>query len=320
MSIRATNLVRGLRGLSPSEKAVAFVLADHDDHRGGRGSFPSMSTVAEEAGLQDRETASRITKRLADFGIILTDNPSRGRKPTVYRFNFGVFNRDFRVTVENQPTMIRASRLASSNRDSSPPPTVTQNDDNRDSQITGRVLEGKKEGGMAHAVISGSAERHTAGASTSSRSQVETAIAKTARSIDPSAAIDGGQQAHLEAGIHRKTIAAAYFDATRAKMKPDDCVRAAIYAGALSLVGNRSVELRGLDHEGLARNSWERIRNSISALHEMRNFDQQSKQVVAVVTRCLTASAMKFWERARAEANASAHRSERGEHHAAGAA
>jgi hypothetical protein len=63
MSVRATNFVRRLRGLSPEEKAVAFVLADHDNHKGD-GAYPSMKTVAQEAGLKNRETASRIAKRL----------------------------------------------------------------------------------------------------------------------------------------------------------------------------------------------------------------------------------------------------------------
>jgi len=108
----------------------------------------------------------------------------------------------------------------------------------------------------------------------------------------------------VEAGIYRKKIEAAYFDATRAGMKPDECIREAISAGALSLVGNRSVEIRGLDHGDLARDAWERIRNGVAAVHEMKNFEQRSKQVVAVVTRCLTTVALEFWERTAQEKTA----------------
>jgi hypothetical protein len=103
-------------------------------------------------------------------------------------------------------------------------------------------------------------------------------------------------------------------------MKTDECFREAFYAAALSLVGNRSVELRGLDHEDLARDAWERIQNSVAALHEIKNFELRSKQVVAVVTRCLTDGALEFWERACAQVNAPAHQSEGGEHRASGAA
>ena len=87
MSVRATNHVRSLRGLSTVEKAVAFVFADHDSHY-GKGSFPGMQTVAEEAGLNDRETASRVTKRLVAKGVMVPDQMSKGGRgvTTVYRF------------------------------------------------------------------------------------------------------------------------------------------------------------------------------------------------------------------------------------------
>jgi hypothetical protein len=308
VSCRATNFVRRLRGLSPSEKLVAFVLADHDDHKGG-GAYPGMSTVAEEAGLHDRETASRITKRLVECRVILTNNPSKGRKPTVYRFNYARANRDCRVTVENPPTVIPESRFARSNRDSGPPPTVTHKGSNRDSPVTGRGLEGLEEGARSLMQFSQDHEDSKLQVLVPTR-PVEKAIQKTAQP----------QRAHLEAGIYRKKIADAYFDATEAKMKPDECVREAIYAGALSLVGNRSVELKGLDHEDLARNAWERIQNGVASLLEMKNFELQSRHLVVVVTRCLTSAALKFWEGSCADANAGARQSERVVDRAGGAA
>ncbi len=315
MSIRATNFVRGLRGLSPTQKAVAFVLADHDDHRGG-GCFASMQTVAEEAGLQHRETASRITKEIMDYGIVRADNPSKGRKPTVYRFNYDLANRDVRVTVENPPTVTPESRLEPSNRDSGLHPTVTQTGPNRDSPVTRRVLEGL-EGRCSLLQLSQDQQDPKLQEPVQTRSRIKEAIGKTANSIRLSAATNGGQRAHLEAAIYRKKISSAYFDATNEGMKPDECIRDAIYAGALSLVGNRSVELKGLDHDDLARNAWERIRNGVAALHEMKNFDMRSKQVVAVVTRCLTDAALEFWERACAGVNAATNHLERGEHRGA---
>lgn len=87
MSIRATNFVRRLRGLDPSEKAVAFVLADHEDHKTGE-TYPGMETVAEEAGFAFRQNASDTVQKLAKYRVILTDKPSKGGKPTVWRFNY----------------------------------------------------------------------------------------------------------------------------------------------------------------------------------------------------------------------------------------
>ena len=69
VSIRATNFVRRLRGLSPGLKSVAFVLADHDNHKGG-GAYPSMATVAEEAGYAFRQNASSAVQELADRKVI----------------------------------------------------------------------------------------------------------------------------------------------------------------------------------------------------------------------------------------------------------
>lgn len=152
------------------------------------------------------------------------------------------------------------------------------------------------------------------------RSQIDRAIRKTADQMKPSSAASGGQRTHLEAGIFRQKIEAAYFDATRAKMKPDECIREAIDAGAFSLVTNRSVELRGLDHKDLARNVWEQIRNSVAALNAVTDFDTRSRHVVAVITPRLANFAMDFWERAGTEINAAAHRSEHGEDRASGAA
>ena len=154
----------------------------------------------------------------------------------------------------------------------------------------------------------------------SAPSQVKKAIGKISRQMHISAASSGTLRAHLEAGIYRKTIEAAYFDATRANMKPDECIREAVLAGALTLLGNRSVDLRGLDQEALARNVWERIRKSVQALHDVKSFETRSQHVVAVVTNCLTNLALEFLERAGTDINAAVRRSERVEGRASGAA
>jgi Helix-turn-helix domain len=153
MSVRATNHVRRLRGLSAVEKAVSFVVADHDNHKGG-GANPSMTTIAEESGIENRETASRVMARLVAYKVIQAPQPSKGRRPSVYFFNYEIANCDSPITVALPRTVTRESQLHFSNRDSEPvenAPTVTREGSNRDSPVTGRVLKGKERKGEAPA-------------------------------------------------------------------------------------------------------------------------------------------------------------------------
>jgi hypothetical protein len=147
MSIRATNFVRRLRGLSPSEKAVAFVLADHENHKTGEITA-SMTTVAAESGIRNRETTSRLTKGLVARKILTTDNPSKGGKPTVYRIDYNWSNCDSPVTVETPGTVTGTMTGDGVNRDSGAVEnarTVTLEGVNRDSPVTGRGRREKKE-------------------------------------------------------------------------------------------------------------------------------------------------------------------------------
>jgi hypothetical protein len=153
MSVRATNHVRRLRGLSAVEKAVSFVVADHDNHRGS-GANPSMATIAEESGIENRETASRVMARLVAYKVIQAPQPSKGRTPTTYFFNYEIANCDSPITVAVPRTVTRESQLRFPNRDPEPAekaPTVTLEGSNRDSPVTGRVLKGKERKGEAPA-------------------------------------------------------------------------------------------------------------------------------------------------------------------------
>ncbi|HXE32769.1 MAG TPA: helix-turn-helix domain-containing protein [Verrucomicrobiae bacterium] len=313
MSVRATNHVRRLGGLTPREKLVAFVLADHA-HKVTGEIFPSMSTVAREAGLGpgSRAAASRIVQRLVKRGVLIPQKAvtrTQG-KPTVYHINYAVKACDPVVTgqvsktcdpvVTGRGQLIREASGLTCDPVAVEP--VTLGAKTCDGAVTQRVFEReiqvRESSLMQFSQVQDNLEVHEP---VPTVSQVEEALRKTAKRMSLSAANNGGQRAHLEAGIYRKKIENAFFDAKRAQMKPDECICEAIYAGALTLVGNRSVELRGLDHEDLARNVWERIRNSLAALHEMKNFDLQCRQVVAVVTRCLASVALEFWERERAQ-------------------
>ena len=107
MNIKAFNFVRNLRGLSPQEKSVAAMIASHADYQNCE-CRASMTTLAAESGLKNRETASRIAKRLEiDYGIIkAVGGHSGGKTPTVYTFTMEV-NRDSTVTVVSEKSRIQ---------------------------------------------------------------------------------------------------------------------------------------------------------------------------------------------------------------------
>jgi hypothetical protein len=90
MSYTVTKFVLDLAGLTPSEKAVAHSLAYHA-HADGAESYPSMNTIATEAGLSDRRAAQRVVRRLEKKGVIVAEtSKSGGRyKATHYRFDLG---------------------------------------------------------------------------------------------------------------------------------------------------------------------------------------------------------------------------------------
>jgi Helix-turn-helix domain len=93
MSYKIANFIASLRSLTPSEKAVAFVIANHAGHD-GRNAYPSMSTVAKEAGLKHRQSASKIVQRLLEkpteeeAGLLVLESEGTGRGNTNrYRVN-----------------------------------------------------------------------------------------------------------------------------------------------------------------------------------------------------------------------------------------
>lgn len=191
MSIKATNFVRRLRGLSPDEKAVAFVLADHAHHKTGV-SNPSMTTVAAEAGLADRETASRITKRLVAHKVLLAPNPSKGGRgnPTEYFLNYELsncdspvtVNRDSPVTVSTRQTVTHAPANCDSNAVENAE-TVTLEGLNCDSPVTRRVFKGKERKGKAEE--GGSPNGSLAAAAVELSDKIKTAFKSLGKNDEP---------------------------------------------------------------------------------------------------------------------------------------
>jgi hypothetical protein len=294
VSIRATNFVRHLRGLSSSEKAVAFVHADHarldpDAHNRlvSGVTYASMSTVAEEAGLKNRESASRITKRLLEKRVLVAEAERPG-VPTVYRLNLDPNTCDCTVTGQAKNPVTARSHRVPPTRDSVAPKPVTPEKQTCDSPVTQRVEE-LREGVCS--LMQSSQDQQKQQEPVPFSFQIKNAIGKAAKLVGACANDD--QRKHLEDGIFRKKIDAAYFDANRARMKPNDCVREALKAGVVSLMSNRSVELRGLRDKDLEANAWERLRPGLDALREVKD----SRHVIHAVTNCLTSVAFEFWQR-----------------------
>jgi hypothetical protein len=104
------------------------------------------------------------------------------------------------------------------------------------------------------------------------------------------------QRKHLEAGIFRMRIDAAFFDSKRAGMDLEEALREAVGAGVLTLLSNRGAELRGLRDKELRETAWKRIQPGVAAIAQVTNLSQQRRHVVAVVTRCLTDIAFEFWD------------------------
>jgi hypothetical protein len=130
-----------------------MLLADHDSHRGA-GAYPSMTTLAQECGLRNRETASRVVSRLTEAGLIQTAAPSKGGrgKTTIYRFNFSLKNCDPRI----KETVTTESQINSE--------TVTLTPRNCDSGVTETVtLEPETVTPQSHEGVEGLKKREGRG-------------------------------------------------------------------------------------------------------------------------------------------------------------
>ena len=76
MSWELTKLVLSRRDLTPTEKAVAHCLAFHAPRNGT--AYPSMTTIAEESGLADRQSAQKVVRRLEKKGVVYPVGSKKG--------------------------------------------------------------------------------------------------------------------------------------------------------------------------------------------------------------------------------------------------
>lgn len=84
MSVEAIKAVMGRHDLRGPMKAVALVMAEHA-HQDGTESFPSVATIALEAGV-GRSTVKRSIAQLIELGVIAKTKGWTPRTSNTYRF------------------------------------------------------------------------------------------------------------------------------------------------------------------------------------------------------------------------------------------
>jgi hypothetical protein len=138
MNMLAHQFIENLQGLSIVEKSTCFVLAGHASYNPSNPQnavvFISMPHLAASVGIKNRETASRIVKRMVkEYGILepvgfaTYHNPGEPpRKIAKYRFTFKVLP-DCGVTMVDKTVRVtsKAPKVTGASRDSNRAP-VTQ--------------------------------------------------------------------------------------------------------------------------------------------------------------------------------------------------
>ena len=106
---------------------------------------------------------------------------------------------------------------------------------------------------------------------------------------------------HLGKAIFQGEIDRAYFDCLRGGQTFDEAVRESIRYGALSLLVNRAVELRGVTTEDFASEVWSRLRPSVTGFHRIDDPDQRRRAVVSTVARLLLNVGFAYWKSIKGE-------------------
>lgn len=91
---------------------------------------------------------------------------------------------------------------------------------------------------------------------------------------------------HLERGVFRQQVDAAYFDFLHGGKTEAEAIEGAVEEAARSLLSNRgAVELRGVEVRPLIDLAWEHIRPHVKSVATIGDFDRRRKHVVGIVVR-----------------------------------
>jgi hypothetical protein len=247
----------------------------------------SMTMLAEESGIKNRETASRIVKPLVVAGIVEpVGSQSHGRISTRYRFTFTV-NRDSGVTVK--------SPRNSPNRDSGvtvkPESTVTPTDPNRDSK------ESNRDSAPPRTPLTVTGESHKG---ISKELPKEEREGSAPRSLAPQAQISGKSKAPRE--VTDQDIAVVQRACADIKNQPaDDSVRKLLERYTADVVANT---LKAF-HENLPERSQNvaellffRKRGGVAVVHIERHLAKQWKANLGrIAENATTPAAVDDWVR-----------------------
>lgn len=101
------------------------------------------------------------------------------------------------------------------------------------------------------------------------------------------------QVAHLESGIYRHHVSAAYFDSIHGGLLHEQAFREAFDQAVRSLMSNRgAVELRGIKTEALQKAAWPRLAPYVETFAGIGDYQARQNQVVGVIVRVVAEAAL----------------------------
>lgn len=255
--------------LPQNEKLVALAFADHANDEGL--CFPSVERVAWKTGYKRRQTQKLIAK-LVERGILEPEAFEKGGRghSTLYRVRpekgakIAPFVGRKGRTPGHQGAHSRAQKGALV---SAPQPFITI----REPGVARLRLGENYIGNLQDRANPPSCSR-----------------VKEPKLPHVGEASDGKFRKHLERGIYRRGVAAAYFDLITHGKSQGEAIRGACEEAALSLTSNRgSSELRSVTSERIAAKAWERIQPHVKAFAEIRDFERRRDHVVGAVVNAV---------------------------------
>ena len=148
MAIECVDVVlRGLRNVTPAQKLVALILAEHARRGTDGAAWPSVPTISDLAGTSERQV-QRDLRALVAAGWVSAEKVSRGGRPTVYRLNLkrlaesaaahkaAAARKRGTVTPTSPSALAPTVTSATPNGDTGVTPTVTSATSNGDTHVT----------------------------------------------------------------------------------------------------------------------------------------------------------------------------------------
>ncbi len=272
--------------LPKEEKYLLLTLADHA-HDDGTKCFPGVAYLAWKSGISRRQV-QRLLRRLEDSGILEPVAHEKGGRgmATEYAIHTerGVrrspFRRRERATSETEKGDISAQKGVTG---------VTPIFSNHH-KPSGSAQVGPGENLLGQPQVASDGAYPPSPQEGFLKTMRAIAGQKDLRTANP--ANGDARQAHLEAGIYRKRVGAAYFDCVHHGLGEADAVREALHQAALDLTTNRAVELRGIEPEDLRDRAWRRLQPHVPSFALVGDFERRQQCVVRAVIAAVVDAAL----------------------------